>query len=113
MRLDASVSVTPFKTLATDELEEPEWKRPTRLPYQANASVSADRTDAPEPRPQRSSRCRPTTGSFPGESSSSSLHAPIAAAVPIRMERSSCAVERAKRPDFSAWPWRHKNRLTP
>ena len=29
------------------------------------------------------------------------------------MERSSCAVERAKRPDFSAWPWRHKNRLTP
>ena len=27
-------------------------------------------------------------------------------------ERSSCALERAKRPDFSAWPWRHKNRLT-
>jgi hypothetical protein len=29
------------------------------------------------------------------------------------MERRRYAVPRAKRPDFSAWPWRHKNHLTP
>jgi hypothetical protein len=51
----AGVSEVAPQMTAWDELEEPEWKRPTRLPYEANASVSADRTDAPEPRPKRAS----------------------------------------------------------
>jgi hypothetical protein len=36
---------------ALDDLEELEWERPTRLPCQANASVSAEQIEAHEPRP--------------------------------------------------------------
>ena len=40
-------------TPASDDREETQWERPTRLLCLANASVNADHIEAPEHRPKR------------------------------------------------------------
>jgi hypothetical protein len=49
----AEVRAVAAVTAAMDDLEEPLWERRTRLLAWANASVSSDQTDTPEPRPLR------------------------------------------------------------
>jgi hypothetical protein len=49
----AEVRAVAAVTPAMDDLEEPLWERRTRLLAWANASVSRDQIDPPEPRPLR------------------------------------------------------------
>lgn len=46
----ASVLPAEHRALARDDLEQPDSERATRLLRHANASVSADEIDAPQPR---------------------------------------------------------------